>query len=306
MEFPLKSFKKDDVILEEGKTPVDVFYLIKAGRVRLSCSDGFSLSEDRLSLEAGGFFAIEAALASHASHCTATALTDVTVLCIDRANFPVFVKENLPEINKMLSYLSGNLRSLNEYLMQRITKSAAEDSLNQIYHNAEYYATRNLFRQAYCAYYKYLKFCPEGSYAVQAATQLKRLASYGNNIRFDYSDKEIRRFYPIDSLIFSEKEPGGELFVIQKGSIKITKIHDDKEVALAIIKKGDILGEIGLIDAKPRSANAIALEDCELMAITRTVYLPLLKDGDAIIGQICVTLSERICKMHNRILSELT
>jgi hypothetical protein len=189
--------------------------------------------------------------------------------------------------------------------MQGITKSTAESTLNQIYHNAEYYASRNLFRTAYCAYYKYLKFCPEGAYAVQAASQAKKLASYGNNIRFDYSDKELRRHYPIDSLIFSEKEPGGELFVIQKGSIKITKILDDKEIILDVIKTGDILGEIGLIDAKPRSANAIALEDCELMAITRTVYLPLLKNGDAIIEQICVTLSERICKMHNRILCEL-
>ena len=45
-------------------------------------------------------------------------------------------------------------------------------------------------------------------------------------------------------MIFSEAQPGKEMYIIQRGSVKITKIQNDNEVMLALLKSGDMFGEM--------------------------------------------------------------
>ena len=170
-----------------------------------------------------------------------------------------------------------------------------------MYDFGKYYLRRNLFRSAYCAFYQYLKYRPEGENVETARKYLRKFASYAYGIKFNYYEKDIIRKYPMNSAVFFEHEPSDGMYIIRSGAIKITKIANDKEFVLAVLRPGDILGEMGLIDSKPRSATAIAYTDCEIMAIARTAYLPILKNGADITDKICVTLSKRICDMHDRI-----
>ena len=48
------------------------------------------------------------------------------------------------------------------------------------------------------------------------------------------------------------------MFIIQEGAVRITKVVDGREVILAVLKKGDMFGEMALLENKPRSASAIA------------------------------------------------
>ena len=51
------------------------------------------------------------------------------------------------------------------------------------------------------------------------------------------------RSYTQNQMIFSENEPGQDLFILQKAKVKITKIIKDNDVLLNIIKPGDIFLE---------------------------------------------------------------
>jgi CRP-like cAMP-binding protein len=61
-----------------------------------------------------------------------------------------------------------------------------------------------------------------------------------------------------------------------------------------LVGPGGVFGEMALIDQSPRSANAVAESDCQLLAINRTVFLSLVKSdptfGIALLG----SMAERV------------
>lgn len=65
--------------------------------------------------------------------------------------------------------------------------------------------------------------------------------------------------------ILSEGEEGVCMYVILSGRVRVLA----SGVELAILEQGDFFGEVALVDDGPRSADVDALDDCELMVITR-------------------------------------
>ena len=67
------------------------------------------------------------------------------------------------------------------------------------------------------------------------------------------------RFFTGD-VLFREGEPGSSLFVILEGKVRVTLRGPEREIDLAEVGPGAILGEMALIDPGPRSATAAATE----------------------------------------------
>ena len=68
----------------------------------------------------------------------------------------------------------------------------------------------------------------------------------------------VKKYAPGEYLCHRGSE-GNEFFVIQHGLVKIVLTSEDgKEIILDLLKDGDFLGELALIDGEPRSADAIA------------------------------------------------
>ena len=65
--------------------------------------------------------------------------------------------------------------------------------------------------------------------------------------------------------------------------LKISVVSQDgKEIALNLLGAGEIFGEIALLDGGPRTADAIALDDCELLMLDRRDILPLLMEEPSV------------------------
>ena len=78
--------------------------------------------------------------------------------------------------------------------------------------------------------------------------------------------------------IFSKDEPGTGLFAVSSGVVKISvPSADGREAVLNLVSEGEIFGEIALLDGRPRTASAIAMTDCELIAIDRRDFLSLVQ-----------------------------
>ncbi|MBU6234541.1 MAG: cyclic nucleotide-binding domain-containing protein [Alphaproteobacteria bacterium] len=103
-----------------------------------------------------------------------------------------------------------------------------------------------------------------------------------------------RRFFPEGHLIIKEGEDGDHAYIIQSGSVKITKDKGGKQVELAKLSVGDIFGETALLFDEPRTATVKAIEDCNLIIITRSVMEDKLKDSDPTIRAIVKMMKERI------------
>ncbi len=78
----------------------------------------------------------------------------------------------------------------------------------------------------------------------------------------------IHRRYRKGSVLFVQGEQAERCFTIVSGAVKISAYHPDgREAVLAVLGPGDVFGELALFDQSPRSADATALEDSELLSI---------------------------------------
>jgi len=86
-----------------------------------------------------------------------------------------------------------------------------------------------------------------------------------------------RKFYPQGTLIFSEGDFGDSLYVIQKGTVEIFCDGDKAKNVLGRIGRGEIFGEMALVDGQPRMASAMTVIDTEVMVVPGTVFRDHLK-----------------------------
>ena len=110
------------------------------------------------------------------------------------------------------------------------------------------------------------------------------------------------RKYPKNSMVILEEEFGDIIFIILKGTVKITRVNDEgKEVILALLGTGEIFGEMAILDGEARSANALAQEDCELLAIQKSEFLNLLRRNFKISFALMCELAKRLRKSDQQI-----
>ncbi|NIN21293.1 MAG: cyclic nucleotide-binding domain-containing protein [Candidatus Aminicenantes bacterium] len=107
------------------------------------------------------------------------------------------------------------------------------------------------------------------------------------------------RIYDQKEVIFEEGSIGNSMMVIASGEVRISQIPDPKtEEALVILKKGDVFGEMGLLDDLPRSATPIAHTNVITLEISRDDFLNYVlkncENGVKILLKLSRTLSLRL------------
>ena len=96
-------------------------------------------------------------------------------------------------------------------------------------------------------------------------------------------------------VLFRKDDEGTALYIIQQGSVKIVLPSvDGDEIIPAIFTRGDFFGEMSLLDGMPRSADAVAMEPCELLVLNRSNFLDFLKGNENVIQSILSALSMRL------------
>lgn len=85
---------------------------------------------------------------------------------------------------------------------------------------------------------------------------------------------------------------GESMMAVVVGVVRISlSTAKGKEIILADLRPGELLGEIALLDGKPRSADATALTNCELMVLERRDVVPFLERNPS----ACMKLMEILC-----------
>ncbi|MGM0576566.1 MAG: Crp/Fnr family transcriptional regulator [Myxococcota bacterium] len=72
---------------------------------------------------------------------------------------------------------------------------------------------------------------------------------------------------------FREGEVGGEVYVLDRGTVEVLKGKGERTFRLMRLRAGDCFGETSLLAVMPRSASVRALEDCEAICLhNRDLY----------------------------------
>jgi len=99
---------------------------------------------------------------------------------------------------------------------------------------------------------------------------------------------------PAGATIFSEGDVGTEMFVIQSGSVEIAKRVKDGLKPLAVLEKGDFFGEMSILEDVPRTADALAKTDVELVKINQSTFDEMLRHNGEIAVRMLRKLSRRL------------
>ncbi|GHU07811.1 Crp/Fnr family transcriptional regulator [Spirochaetia bacterium] len=305
LQLTFVNFKKDAYIVVEGKQNADRFFIIRQGKVQISKEVEVVEEEGGNILAPGDFFGVVSTMSSHSHIETAQALTDVTLISVLKDQYGQLIQNNTPVAMKIIMEFSKRMRYLDEALTRLTLKNNVEIDTSHLFRVAEYYIKQSQYNQAYYAYYQYIRYCPKGENVTAARERMMKIAPYAQNVKMEYGPDEMNRTYVKDSMIFSEGEPGDELFIIQKGSVKICKIVENSEVLLAVLKAGDIFGEMALLESKPRAACAIAYEDCSVLAVNRINFQTMISTQPQIISRLTTLLAERIWLIYKQLANTL-
>lgn len=83
--------------------------------------------------------------------------------------------------------------------------------------------------------------------------------------------------YRNDEIIFARGDPGDRAFLIISGLVRIGTLGEDgKRVTVEILREQEVFGELGVIDRKPRVADALAMGPTKIAAISAREFLELL------------------------------
>lgn len=102
--------------------------------------------------------------------------------------------------------------------------------------------------------------------------------------------------------VFMKGDPASGMMAVVKGRVRISSYSaDGREVVLNVISPGEVFGEIALIDGGERTADAVAMEDTELLVLERRDFLPFLERNP----ELCIKLLKVMCHRLRRTSEQL-
>ncbi len=300
LQLGLVSYNKGAYITIEGKK-ANQFYIIRSGKVRIEKDLELPEEDDDMLLKPGDFFGVVSTMSNHDHIDNAVAVEDCTLITVRPDQYSLLIERNTPVAMKIINGFSKQVRTLDQALTRLTFKTSVEADERHLFQVGEYYARQSQFNQAFYAYYKYCIANPQGSNVAMAKQRMAKIKPYAKTANLKPPTDQFIRHYPKDTMLFAEGESGPELYIIQKGSIRITKIVNDNEVQLALLKAGDIFGEMALLENKPRSASAIAYEDSVLMAVNRANFKSMVVEQPKLISRLTSSLAERIWNLYRQL-----
>jgi len=114
--------------------------------------------------------------------------------------------------------------------------------------------------------------------------------------------------YPKNMVVFREGDKGEALYVVIEGAVRITKHAPEAwDGIMDFVESGGCFGEMALVDDFPRSATAIAQDDCTVLFLGRDALLDLFREepvvGRKILAAFCRSLSLRLRHASDRIVA---
>ena len=113
---------------------------------------------------------------------------------------------------------------------------------------------------------------------------------------FDELDREV---FTAGEQIFGEGDAGDCAYLIESGSVEVIDLDRGVERLVSSLGRGEMFGEIALIDHQPRTATVRATEKTVLVPIRRKLVEELMKKCDPILSHLLLVVLERFRNQKN-------
>ena len=138
--------------------------------------------------------------------------------------------------------------------------------------------------------------------AAKALQQVPFFAKLDSSEADQLAQRLVIRRFSAGQIIFHHGDPGGLLYIMTKGKIKIAHSNPDgQEALLDIMGVGAFFGELALLDDSPRSATAEALEPTETLTLHREDFIRYIRSNPDFALHVLQTLAHTIRRTISQI-----
>jgi CRP-like cAMP-binding protein len=155
----------------------------------------------------------------------------------------------------------------------------------------------------------YIIFNPTSSEQLQMQKELTATSRISIFSKLSPNDVEqlakivTQKEYGADAAVFFQDEPSDSLYMVLKGSVKVTSASEGGvEKVLDILGAGEIFGELAMLDGHPRSATVTTCEPTEMASISRKDFKTFVAGRPEILWKLMESLCERIRKTSGSML----
>ncbi len=110
-----------------------------------------------------------------------------------------------------------------------------------------------------------------------------------------------RRYAP-NEIVFHRGDPASHLYVLIAGTVKVSLPDEQgREAIVALLRGGDVFGDLALFDDSPRSATVIAITETECFLLARDEFLALLEKSPAAMRHVLRLLARMVRRLSTRV-----
>ena len=300
----VQHYKKGSIIIMANSINPGYVYILKSGEVQIDSVFQFQNRSINF-YSSGDAFGYVSAITKNPHTSTLTAYTDCLIIRISIESFFEYLKANRTTYLKILTKISEKLGVFIDHIdpFKKLGNTNFELP-EKVLEHVPTYKKNNQIRLACFSLIKYIK----GSFNTEknketfdsAKQELMSLDSrYALPDYLVYTEElsfEVKK----GDILFVENETEDDFFyILERGSIKISKILNGHEIILGIITKGEIFGEMAIINKKLRNATAIAFEDSQIRRYTSSTILETL--DEEILHKLFIIISRRLWIAYNRV-----
>lgn len=270
----LKKFKSGEVIIAEG-TVGKALYIIHSGKVEVTKSSK-SGPVQLAALGPNEVFGEMSLIDDLYSHRTATvrALQDSEIIILDRKGFDAYLSQTSPGILNLIQRLSKRLRETNE-IISRLGRSQQTQPKAPVLKDPSDSKEKLTYDQLV--------------ESVEAAVDLNLLP------------KKFKK----DQVLIKENAEAMSLFLLKKGSVRVFKNLQGKEVEVDTLCANEVFGEIGMFDNSRRFATVKAAEDGEVVVFSKKQMDEMLRKAPLELFMIMEGMAQKVKRTTEHFLEKL-
>lgn len=102
------------------------------------------------------------------------------------------------------------------------------------------------------------------------------------------------RVYATGDVVFAEGETSTEMFIVQEGTVALTKTVAGREIFIGTLDRGDFFGEMSMLTGSPRHATCVAMTPTRLLAIRSGELLMKLRRDPTLALEMVAQMSRRM------------
>ena len=306
------SYTKGSIIYFEGDVDDRVFILQK-GHANITTTDVESRTQTSEQIRQGEFFGVKSAIGHFPREETVMTLDDVVCISMSSAEFEKMFSNNKQLIMKMLRVFSNQLRQIHKKTESVLNNNENFNQMDGLFSVAKAFYNDEKWQSCEDVCKTYLKLYPteadnkelkqmllksnayvkKGISSADSADENLSAASGSSIAMFDLpAFKRFQKTYENGQVIITEFERGETFYLIQNGTVQLTKCINDSNKNLDILKPGEFFGEMAILDNTPRSATCVAKGHVECLEFNKANFEMLITGNP----QLALILLKIFCK----------